>query len=99
MNGAAWTRNKCPARFPFLDEAIASLNESSNAELSRLLKEKLPGNQHRLRRPSEHAGGFHQRKVTLVRKGDRFALQNLASSRQRAGLRRLSLGRIDDEND
>jgi hypothetical protein len=62
----------------FLDEATASLDEPSEARLYRLLVEKLPqativsiGHRSTLEE-------FHQRKIALVRDGDRFALREAA---------------------
>ena len=60
----------------FLDEATASLDEPSEAALYELLAEKLPRTTivsigHR---STLHA--FHQRNISLVRDGDRFALRD-----------------------
>ena len=59
----------------FLDEATASLDEPSEAALYTMLTEKLPQTTivsigHRATLDT-----FHERKVTLVRDGDRFTLQ------------------------
>jgi putative ATP-binding cassette transporter len=63
-------------QYLFLDEATASLDESAEAVLYRLIEEKLPdttivsiGHRSTLK-------AFHGRNVVLVREGDRFALQS-----------------------
>ena len=61
-------------QYLFLDEATASLDEPSEAALYRCCGEAA-GNDHRLDRPPLDAGGLPQRKVALVRDGDRFALR------------------------
>jgi putative ATP-binding cassette transporter len=64
-------------QYLFLDEATASLDEPSEAALYRLIEEKLPtttvvsiGHRSTLQ-------AFHQRNVSLVRSGDRFALRDI----------------------
>jgi putative ATP-binding cassette transporter len=71
-------------QYLFLDEATASLDESAEAVLYRLIEEKLPdttivsiGHRSTLK-------AFHGRNVVLVREGDRFSLQSrseIAASR------------------
>ncbi len=63
-------------QYLFLDEATASLDETAEAGLYRLLAKELPattvvsiGHRSTLR-------AFHDRNVELARDGDRFALQN-----------------------
>jgi putative ATP-binding cassette transporter len=59
----------------FLDEATASLDEPSEAKLYRLIEEKLPATTIVSIGHRSTLEAFHQRNVTLVRDGDRFALQ------------------------
>jgi vitamin B12/bleomycin/antimicrobial peptide transport system ATP-binding/permease protein len=61
--------------FLFLDEATASLDEPSEAALYRLLTEKLPGTTLVSIGHRSTLEAFHQRKLALVRDGDRFALR------------------------
>ena len=60
----------------FLDEATASLDEPSEAALYRLLEEKLPETTIVSIGHRSTLDAFHQRNVTLVRDGDRFALED-----------------------
>jgi len=62
-------------QFLFLDEATASLDEPSEAALYRLLQEKLPGTTMVSIGHRATLEAFHQRKVTLARDGDHYALQ------------------------
>ena len=62
--------------FLFLDEATASLDETSEAALYRLLEGKLPDTTIVSIGHRSTLTAFHQRNVVLVREGDRFALQN-----------------------
>ena len=61
--------------FLFLDEATASLDEPSEAALYRLLQEKLPATTIVSIGHRSTLEAFHQRKLALVRDGDRFALR------------------------
>ena len=63
-------------QYLFLDEATASLDETSEAALHRLLEEKLPDTTIVSIGHRSTLTAFHQRNVALVREGDRFALQN-----------------------
>ena len=63
-------------QYLFLDEATASLDEASEAELYRLLAEKLPATTIVSIGHRSTLEAFHQRNVELARDGDRFALQN-----------------------
>jgi putative ATP-binding cassette transporter len=63
-------------QFLFLDEATASLDEPSEAALYRLIAEKLPATTVVSIGHRSTLEAFHQRKVTLVRDGDQFALQD-----------------------
>jgi putative ATP-binding cassette transporter len=60
----------------FLDEATASLDEPSEAALYRLLEEKLPQTTIVSIGHRSTLDAFHQRNVSLVRDGDRFALKD-----------------------
>jgi len=62
-------------QFLFLDEATASLDEPSEAALYHLLQEKLPGTTMVSIGHRATLEAFHQRKVTLARDGDHYALQ------------------------
>jgi vitamin B12/bleomycin/antimicrobial peptide transport system ATP-binding/permease protein len=62
-------------RFLFLDEATASLDEPSEAALYRLLIEKLPATTIVSIGHRSTLEAFHQRRLALVRDGDRFALR------------------------
>jgi vitamin B12/bleomycin/antimicrobial peptide transport system ATP-binding/permease protein len=61
--------------FLFLDEATASLDEPAEAALYRLLAGKLPATTLVSIGHRSTLEAFHQRKLTLVRAGDRFALR------------------------
>ena len=63
-------------QYLFLDEATASLDEASEAELYRLLADKLPATTIVSIGHRSTLEAFHQRNVGLSRDGDRFALQN-----------------------
>jgi putative ATP-binding cassette transporter len=63
-------------QYLFLDEATASLDEASEAELYRLLEEKLPATTIVSIGHRSTLEAFHQRNVVLAGNGDRFALQN-----------------------
>jgi putative ATP-binding cassette transporter len=60
----------------FLDEATASLDEPSEAALYRLLTEKLPTTTIVSIGHRSTLNEFHERKVTLVRDGDRFTVRD-----------------------
>ena len=62
----------------FLDEATASLDEPSEASLYRLLMEELPATTIVSIGHRSTLEEFHQRKIALVRDGDRFALREAA---------------------
>ena len=62
-------------QFLFLDEATASLDDPAEAALYRLLQEKLPRTTIVSIGHRATLEAFHQRKVTLARDGDHFALQ------------------------
>jgi putative ATP-binding cassette transporter len=62
-------------QFLFLDEATASLDEPSEAALYRLLTEKLPDTTVVSIGHRATLQAFHQRKATLTREGDHFALE------------------------
>jgi putative ATP-binding cassette transporter len=61
--------------FLFLDEATASLDEPAEAALYRLLAGKLPATTLVSIGHRSTLEAFHQRKLTLVRAGDRFAMR------------------------
>jgi putative ATP-binding cassette transporter len=63
-------------QFLFLDEATASLDETSEAELYRLLETKLQATTIVSIGHRATLKGFHRRYVVLIRDGDRFALQD-----------------------
>jgi putative ATP-binding cassette transporter len=67
-------------QFLFLDEATASLDEASEAALYQLLAGKLPATTIFSIGHRSTLTAFHQRKVELVRVGDRFALQDRTES-------------------
>ncbi|MEA2863675.1 MAG: vitamin B12/bleomycin/antimicrobial peptide transport system ATP-binding/permease protein [Bradyrhizobium sp.] len=67
-------------QFLFLDEATASLDEASEAELYQLLEGKLPATTIFSIGHRSTLEAFHQRKVELVRAGDRFTLRERAAS-------------------
>jgi putative ATP-binding cassette transporter len=62
-------------QFLFLDEATASLDEPSEVTLYRLLQDRLPKTTIVSIGHRSTLEAFHQRNVTLARKGDRFVLQ------------------------
>ncbi len=61
-------------KYLFLDEATASLDEPTEAALYNLLLEKLPATTIISIGHRSTLEAFHERKLTLVRDGDRFAL-------------------------
>jgi putative ATP-binding cassette transporter len=63
-------------QYLFLDEATASLDETSEAALYRLLEDKLPATTIVSIGHRSTLKAFHQRNVVLTRDGDRFALQS-----------------------
>jgi putative ATP-binding cassette transporter len=63
-------------QFLFLDEATASLDEASEAQLYDLLEKKLPATTIVSIGHRSTLEAFHQRNVVLSRDGDRFHLQN-----------------------
>jgi vitamin B12/bleomycin/antimicrobial peptide transport system ATP-binding/permease protein len=63
-------------QYLFLDEATASLDEASEAALYNLLAEKLPGTTVVSIGHRSTLEAFHQRRVVLLRDGDRYALQD-----------------------
>jgi putative ATP-binding cassette transporter len=63
-------------QYLFLDEATASIDEASEAELYRLLKEKLAATTIVSIGHRSTLAAFHQRNVVLTRDGDRFALRD-----------------------
>lgn len=63
-------------QYLFLDEATASLDEASEADLYHLLEKKLPATTIVSIGHRSTLEAFHQRNVMLARDGDRFVLQN-----------------------
>jgi putative ATP-binding cassette transporter len=63
-------------QFLFLDEATASLDESSEAELYRLLQERLPATTVVSIGHRSTLDALHQRSVVLARTGEQFTLQD-----------------------
>jgi vitamin B12/bleomycin/antimicrobial peptide transport system ATP-binding/permease protein len=63
-------------QFLFLDEATASLDEASEAQLYRLIEERLPDTTIVSIGHRSTLEAFHQRNVVIARDGDRFALQD-----------------------
>jgi putative ATP-binding cassette transporter len=63
-------------QYLFLDEATASLDEPSEAALYRLLETKLPQTTVVSIGHRSTLDAFHQRNVSLVRDGERFALKD-----------------------
>jgi putative ATP-binding cassette transporter len=63
-------------QYLFLDEATASLDEASEAQLYDLLKQKLPSTTVVSIGHRSTLEAFHQRHIELARDGDRFVLQN-----------------------
>jgi putative ATP-binding cassette transporter len=64
----------------FLDEATASLDEPSEAQLYKLLTEKLPKTTIISIGHRSTLNAFHQRNVTMVRDGDQFTLRDGSKS-------------------
>ena len=67
-------------KYLFLDEATASLDEPSEAALYRLLMQKLPATTIVSIGHRSTLEAFHDRKLTLVRDGDRFTLSEAVAS-------------------
>jgi putative ATP-binding cassette transporter len=67
--------------FLFLDEATASLDEPSEAALYRLLIDRLPDTTLVSIGHRSTLEAFHQRKLAVIRDGDRFALRGEAPAR------------------
>ena len=67
--------------FLFLDEATASLDEPSEAALYRLLIDKLPSTTLVSIGHRSTLEAFHQRKLAVIRDGDRFALRGETPAR------------------
>jgi vitamin B12/bleomycin/antimicrobial peptide transport system ATP-binding/permease protein len=65
-------------KYLFLDEATASLDEPSEAALYRLLLEKLPATTIISIGHRSTLEAFHERKLAMVRDGDRFALSEVS---------------------
>jgi putative ATP-binding cassette transporter len=63
-------------QFLFLDEATASLDEASEAQLYHLLEAKLPATTVVSIGHRSTLEAFHQRNVVLIRDGDQFALRD-----------------------
>ena len=63
-------------QYLFLDEATASLEEASEAELYRLIERKLPATTMVSIGHRSTLAAFHQRNVVLTRDGDRFVLRD-----------------------
>jgi putative ATP-binding cassette transporter len=63
-------------QYLFLDEATASLDETSEAALYKLIEKKLPATTIVSIGHRSTLVAFHQRHVVLNRRGDRFELQN-----------------------
>ncbi|MEH2500729.1 putative ATP-binding cassette transporter [Bradyrhizobium sp. AZCC 1678] len=63
-------------QYLFLDEATASLDEPSEAALYQLLEKKLPATTIVSIGHRSTLDAFHQRNVSLVRDGERFALRD-----------------------
>jgi putative ATP-binding cassette transporter len=63
-------------QFLFLDEATASLDEASEAQLYQLLEAKLPATTVVSIGHRSTLEAFHQRNVALIRDGDHFALRD-----------------------
>jgi putative ATP-binding cassette transporter len=72
-------------QYLFLDEATASLDEASEAALYRLLAEKLPATTVVSIGHRSTLEAFHQRKVVLIRDGDRFALHDRGKDQEKRG--------------
>jgi vitamin B12/bleomycin/antimicrobial peptide transport system ATP-binding/permease protein len=63
-------------QYLFLDEATASLDEASEAQLYDLLKRKLPATTVVSIGHRSTLEAFHQRHIVLARDGDRYVLRN-----------------------
>jgi vitamin B12/bleomycin/antimicrobial peptide transport system ATP-binding/permease protein len=63
-------------QYLFLDEATASLDEASEAQLYGLLKQKLPATTVVSIGHRSTLEAFHQRHIALARDGDRFVLRD-----------------------
>jgi putative ATP-binding cassette transporter len=63
-------------QYLFLDEATASLDEASEAQLYDLLKRKLPATNVVSIGHRSTLEAFHQRHIVLARDGDRYVLRN-----------------------
>jgi vitamin B12/bleomycin/antimicrobial peptide transport system ATP-binding/permease protein len=63
-------------QYLFLDEATASLDEASEAQLYRLIEEKLPATTIVSIGHRSTLQAFHQRNVVLAKVGDQFTLQD-----------------------
>jgi putative ATP-binding cassette transporter len=70
-------------RYLFLDEATASLDETSEAALYRLLEEKLPATTIVSIGHRSTLEAFHQRNVVLVRGGEGFVLRDRSEGAER----------------
>jgi vitamin B12/bleomycin/antimicrobial peptide transport system ATP-binding/permease protein len=71
-------------QFLFLDEATASLDEASEAELYQLLAAKLPATTVVSIGHRSTLEAFHQRHVALIRDGDQFALSDRGEDASRS---------------
>jgi putative ATP-binding cassette transporter len=67
-------------KYLFLDEATASLDEQSEAGLYRLLLERLPATTVVSIGHRSTLEAFHERKIALVRDGDRFAVSEAGAN-------------------
>ena len=63
-------------QFLFLDEATASLDEPSEAELYHMMQERLPSTTIVSIGHRSTLDAFHERRVVLARGGDQFTLQD-----------------------
>jgi vitamin B12/bleomycin/antimicrobial peptide transport system ATP-binding/permease protein len=72
-------------QYLFLDEATASLDEASEASLYRLLAERLQATTVVSIGHRSTLEAFHQRKVMLVRDGDRFELHDRGRDQEKRG--------------
>ncbi len=77
-SSASGSHARCCTRrnYLFLDEATASLDEPSEAALYSLLAEKLPDTTIVSIGHRSTLEAFHQRNISMVRDGDRFALKD-----------------------
>ena len=69
-------------QYLFLDEATASLDETSEARLYRLLKERLPATTIVSIGHRSTLAAFHEHNVALAREGDRFALHGRSNKQE-----------------